>query len=155
MINCQTPLDDKIVVFGMSCSGKTTFAQSLIDHQYYCFDAMFHWHQIEVLGGSIRQNLIEIGRQCNADKFVLDGWSLGDSAGDLLPQGSVVYVVYTTYQNIIDQYRIEVSDPEQHLEMYKKWYGINYKKPCRFFRNDKAFIETSFDEFTSVIQQNF
>ena len=151
MINYQSPLDDKIVVFGMSCVGKTTFAKLLTEYHYYCFDAMFYWHQIEVLGGSIKQNLIDIQKQCCADKFVLDGWSLGDTNGEFLPQGSVVYVIYTTYENIINQYRIEVSDPEEHRTMFKKWYGINYKKPCRFFRNDKAFNETSVEEFNSLM----
>ena len=30
--------DDKIVLFGMSCVGKTTFAKELVNHSYYCFD---------------------------------------------------------------------------------------------------------------------
>lgn len=154
MIHFQSPPDDKIVVFGMSCCGKTTFAKHLSDHHYYCFDAMFYWHQIEVLGGSIKQNLLDIQRQCDATKFVLDGWSLADSEGLLFPQDSCLYVVYATYERIIDQYRIEVIDREEHRGMFKKWYSIGYEKipKVRFFRNDGDFIETSIEEFKSVCQ---
>ena len=57
-------MNDKIVVFGQSCSGKTTFAKTLTDHEYYCFDALFQWHQIEGLGLSIEDNLKHIQTVC-------------------------------------------------------------------------------------------
>jgi hypothetical protein len=143
-------LDDRIVIFGMSCAGKTTFAKQLVNHHYYCFDAMFPWHIIETFGMSIESSLRHINESCVAHKFVLDGWHLSDSQGLLLPDDSCVYVIYAPYQQIISQYRVAVYDPEEHRPMFKKWYqDIDYSKfpKVRYFKNQGSFIETDVTEF--------
>src|SRR5574343_192042 len=115
-------LDNKIVVFGMSCSGKTAFAKQLNGYKYYCFDELFHWHDIETLGLSFEANLNYIKELCVEEKFVLDGWYLGDKIGRYLPRDSVVYVVYASYDEIIGQYRVGVLDRNEHRQMYYRWY---------------------------------
>jgi len=152
MIKESQPLDNKIVVWGMSCSGKTTFAKQL-DHQYYCFDSMFHWWMIESLGLPVDVNLQDVSKNCVADKYVLDGWTLADEIGEYLPFGARVYVVYAPYEQIVSQYRIPVGDPEEFRSMYSKWYGINYKSlGARYFRNEGSFVETSEEEFYSLVR---
>jgi len=146
-------LDDKIVVFGMSCSGKTTFAQQLDSHDYYCFDALFKWHLIETLGLSIAANYKHIREVCKSEKYVLDGWHLSDKKGLELPEEASVYVVYSEYAKIIDQYRIPVCDPDEHLSMYIQWYqDIDYQAlNAKYIRNEGEFRETSYDEFLELI----
>lgn len=143
------PLDDKIVVFGQSCSGKTTFAKSLTDHRYFCFDALFQWHLVETLGLSIEANLRYVKETCKADKFVLDGWNLSDKVGKFLPEGSSVYVIWAPYDKIISQYRIDVHDSEEYRRMYNSWYcGVDYDRFCtRYFENDGEFKEISRNQF--------
>src|SRR4051812_21762650 len=112
---CLKPSDGRIVVFGQSCVGKTTFAKQLNGHVYHCFDELFHWHLIETFGLSIESNLVHIRNVCQAsDKFVLDGWHLSDKDGLFLPAGAVVYVVYAPYDQIISQYRVPVYEHEEH-----------------------------------------
>ena len=132
----------------MSCSGKTTFAKQLKDHKYYCFDALFHWHMIETFGLSIENNLKDISNTCQGDKYVLDGWHWSDQSH--LPESSRVNVIYSSYDIIIDQYRVPVDRKDQHLSMYKKWYqGIDYQAlGARYYRNDgKNFQETTYEMF--------
>src|SRR5688572_27802877 len=107
-IRLLKPIDDRIVVWGMSCVGKTTFSSLLREHRYYCFDALFQWYLVETLGLSCEANLRHIQNSCNAQKYVLDGWHLSDSNGELLPYGACVYVVIASYKKIIEQYRVEV-----------------------------------------------
>lgn len=154
---CKSPLDDRIIVFGMSCSGKTTFARQLIGHHYYCFDAMFHWHIIETLGLSSEVNLRHIAQQCIQPKYVLDGWHLSDKVGQFLPEGASVYVVYAPYDQIIRQYRVEVDHFDQHIQMFDKWYKqINYAglPNVRYFLNCGDFVETSAQDFFILLQAN-
>lgn len=153
-----TNLNNKIVIFGMSCAGKTTFANRLKEHTYYCFDALFQWHTIETLGLPISENLKYIQNYCCKDKFVLDGWHLSDSDGLYLPPESVVYVVWASYQKIINQYRVPVIDFNEHWHMYEKWYlKINYQNlPCvRFFENYDNFKEISQNEFNDNLKKDY
>lgn len=150
-----TPLDDKIVVFGQSCSGKTTFARQL-EHHYYCFDALFEWHTIETLGLSIAANLKHLSKTCTESRYVLDGWNLADKEGKYLPEGTVVYVVYAPYEQIIEQYRIHVNDPDEFRPMFRKWYyEIEYPRlQSRYFANEGTFIERTEEEFISFLEQS-
>jgi adenylate kinase family enzyme len=146
----KKPLDDKIVVFGMSCVGKTTFAKQLADHHYCCFDAMFHWHLLETFGLSISDNLNEIKTGCEWNRFVIDGWHLSDSQGLFLPAEAKVYVVFAPYERIVSQYRAKVYDPEEYRGMYRRWYfDVPYEKlpGVRYFHNAGEFIECDRDEF--------
>lgn len=154
MIKELKPLDNKIVLFGQSCVGKTTFAKEL-DHEYYCFDAMFHWQLIESLNLSVDLNLQEISKKCIADRYVLDGWTLADSKGEYLPDGVCVYVIYASYDKIISQYRIPVNDSEEFRTMFHRWYDLDYKTlVARYFRNEGSyFIESNIEEFYSLIKQ--
>lgn len=148
-------LDDKIVVFGMSCSGKTTFSKTLEDHFYYCFDAMFRWELVETLGVSIEANFKKIQQTCTADKFVLDGWHLADKECRFLPEGARVYVVYAPYDQIIEQYRVDVWSHEQHRPMYHRWYKeIDYEKlNARYWKclGDSLFVEMPVELFLQDI----
>jgi adenylate kinase family enzyme len=150
-------IDNKIVVFGMSCSGKTTFSQSLKDHFYYCFDALFQWHLIETLNLSITENFKHIQNVCVADKFVLDGWHLADKKGKYLPKDCVVYVIWAPYKKIISQYRIPVTNSEEYWPMYNKWYcEIDYDNlpSVRYFENTDKFVEITREEFIVSSRQN-
>lgn len=146
------PLDNKIVLMGMSCVGKTTFAKQLKDHHYYCFDAMFHWRVIETFGLPVDDNLEEISKSCIAGKYVLDGWTLADSIGQFVPKDSRVYVIYAPYDQVIDQYRIPYSSRDEFRKMYSNWYGLNYKAlEARYFRNEGLFVERGFDNFNQCV----
>lgn len=128
---------DKIIVYGMSCVGKTTFSNLIFSHQYFCFDALFDWHSIETLGLSIESNLIHI---CNnlksAPKFVLDGWHLFDKSCKLIPKDFQIYVIYDDYDSIIQRYRVPVLSHKDHFSMYQKWYDLQIDRPIRYFKND-------------------
>lgn len=149
--------DDRIVLFGMSCSGKTTLAKTIYTHEYYCFDSLFQWHCIETFGLSITENFKYIQNQCVADKFVLDGWHLADSKGEYLPEGVVVYVVWAPYDHIVSQYRVKVYEHEEHRSMYKKWYlDIDYNRfsGIRYFSNLGKFEEISQNDFITFSRHN-
>ena len=148
------PLDNKIVVWGMSCVGKTTFAGEL-DHHYYCFDALFHWRLIESLGLPVEENLRQLSKNCTEERYVLDGWTLADIKGECLPEGARVYVVYASYEQIISQYRIPVHDPEEYRQMYWRWYDINYETlGARYFRSEgsQSFVETGVEDFYTLVR---
>ena len=141
----------------MSCAGKTTFAKTLQDHHYYCFDYLFQWHLIETLGLSISENFKHIQKYCVQPKFVLDGWHLADKTGVYLPPNSSVYVVWAPYENIISQYRVKVTDPEEHRNMYKKWYfDIDYDAlpKVRYFSNFSYFEEITKEDFIISSKRN-
>jgi adenylate kinase family enzyme len=148
-------LDDRVVVWGMSCVGKTTFAKQLTDHHYHCFDALFQWHIIEAMGLSTEANLRYISNSCTAERYVLDGWHLSDSAGELLPDARV-YVVYAPYDRIVEQYRVPVLRKEEHWPMFKKWYfEMDYPSlRSRYFLNEghHNFAETSEDDFLQFLR---
>jgi GTPase SAR1 family protein len=151
-LNNFNDFDSRIVIFGMSCVGKTTFAQSISTHKYLCFDQMFQWHLIESFGLSIEANLQYIKTICESSvgPFVLDGWHLGDKIGRCLPDAASVYVLWAPYEKIISQYRIPVIDPEEFRSMYKKWYceiDFDILPKVRYFQNDGEFIEISRESF--------
>lgn len=134
---------------GMSCVGKTTFANLLQEHVYYCFDALFHWHLIETLGFSTKANLEHIRDRCLTEKFVLDGWHLSDKDCNYLPYGAKVYVIFAPYDQVVKQYRIPVTDHEEYRVMFEKWYfQIDYARlAARFFLNTGDFLEITRDQF--------
>lgn len=150
-------IDDRIVVFGQSCSGKTTFAKQLLDHFYYCFDSLFEWHLVEGLGISIDANFQYVNQICQNPKFVLDGWHLADKEGVFLPKSAKVYVVYCSYEQILRQYRIEIKDRQEYHLMYKRWYqDVDYQAlNARYIRNEKEFKETDYEEFYEVCSSFF
>jgi adenylate kinase family enzyme len=156
MISWNAPPDDRIVVMGMSCSGKTTFASQLESHHHYCFDELFQWHTVETLGLSTEANLRHVSNFCTASQYVLDGWHLSDREGQWLPEATV-YVVYAPYRQIIEQYRIPVRRQEEHWPMFKKWYHeIDYPSlKSRYFLNEgQCFAEMSEGEFLTFLEQN-
>lgn len=159
MVRFLSPPDDRIVVFGQSCSGKTTLAKQIVEthkHAYYCFDAYFHWHAIETLGLSISANLRYLNEICVAKKFVLDGWHLADKHGEFLPVDTRIYVVYAPYQQILRQYRVPVRHQEEFLGMFRRWYyEINYPSlRTRYFLNtEEGFCETEESEFSLFLEK--
>jgi hypothetical protein len=124
----------KIVVFGMSQVGKTTYAKSL-DIPYYCFDYLFPWALVESfpdlsIDEALKHTLIDL-----PEHYVLDGWHLADIQGDLLPEDCEIHVLYDHHQNIIDRYSVPVVALDNHREMYKKWYGnINDSIRTKFYK---------------------
>lgn len=154
-VNTLTPLDDKIVIFGMSSVGKTEFAKSLPSHQYCCFDRLFHWHLIETFGLSIKENFRKVVEECQSPRFVLDGWHLADKDGYLLPKDARVYVVYADYCRIVNQYRAHVYDTEDYRPMFVKWYSIDYPRlNARYFLNTGEFQETTKGAFISWLARS-
>jgi hypothetical protein len=145
----------RVVMWGMSCAGKTTFAKLLTEHQYFCFDAMFNWHLIETLGLSIDTNLEHVASSCEVyEKFVIDGWHLADKEGSLLPSGVTAYVVYDDYDSIIRRYRVPVQNKTQHMPMFIKWYNLSLTCPIRFFKNHGTIVETTSAEFIDLLEHN-
>ncbi len=140
----------------MSSVGKTTFAQLLVDRSYYCFDALFSWHDIEAFGLSMSSNFRYIREQCVDDRFVLDGWHLGDSACSEIPTGAAVYVLYMPYEDIIKQYRIDVPDPQMHKRMFEQWYTFEVASlpHVRYFLNAQQFIETDRDAYLTFLERS-
>jgi hypothetical protein len=164
-VRLLSPHSPKIVIFGVSCSGKTTLARLIETHAYTSFDALFHWHAIETLGASIDRNLQEVQKSCVAPKFVLDGWHLADPLGEFLPRDSAVYVVYSSYLRVTENYsnRSAWRGYErtfwQHVPMFHKWYyGIPYhemKVPVRYFQNlESEFLERDRTQFDGFLEQN-
>lgn len=144
----------RIVIFGMSCVGKTTFAQD-IPRRYLCFDALFPWHSMETLGLPFGAAMERVKSECEClSEFVLDGWHLGDEGCWYFPSGTTAYVLISPYYKIIEQYRVSVDDPNQHLGMFKNWYSIKYPSPTRYFVNDGSFVEISEKEFITCREQS-
>jgi hypothetical protein len=156
-MKCLKTIDARIVTFGMSCVGKTTFAKELLAHSYCCFDALFQWHLIETLGMSVEANLGYVRDKCDElDCFVMDGWTLADQKGQFLPQDTRVYVIYAPYEQILSQYRIPVLDHEEFRPMFKKWYlDIDYDlfPATRYFLNAGEFVETTKDDFMRSLSE--
>lgn len=147
----KTALDDRFLILGMSCVGKSTFA-SLCQHKTICFDRWFPWHEIETLGLSLSAGLNRVVSKCEGS-FVLDGWHLFDLNLEQIPNNCSVYMLGSTYGHIISQYRVNVKDYNQHAIMYWKWY-TNFKKPAdRFFWNNGDFIEIESKEFNEKINK--
>ena len=138
--------------------GKTTYAQTLKDHVYYCFDALFPWNDIESLGLSTEEGLKHVRDSCVDPKFVVDGWHLSDPTGKLFPSDVAVHVVYAPYDQIISQYRVSVEDHDQHRPMFRKWYHeIKYPvfQSFNFFLNTGySFVETSLEDFIGFLKHN-
>lgn len=144
--------DDRIVIMGMSCVGKTEMARriSKVGHQHICFDAFYPWHDVETLGLSTRTAVRYVVDQCSAERFVLDGWHLSALDRHALPEATVVYVLYAKYDRIIDQYRVVVPDRNQHRPMFKKWYlDFDYSTllRVRYWENTGEFEERSREDF--------
>ena len=148
------PLPQRIVIFGQSCSGKTTFARSLPVHEHVEFDRYFPWHVYEAFGGDHRRLLAEVLTHCPPAPHALDGWHLSDAGGECLPSGHSVVCVYCDYERLVSQYRIPVSDPEEFRRMHTRWYReVDYAAlpGVRFFRNGgSSFDEMSPAEFFEV-----
>ena len=143
---------DRIVIYGMSCVGKTTFAQTITSHNYICFDALFPWHMMETFGLSFSHAMEFVKKKCDFEKFVLDGWHLGDKQGCYLPENTTVYVLIIPYEKIIEQYRVPVDDPEQHRCMFRQWYSIKYPSPTRYFTVGDGYLEISENDFFTLIE---
>jgi hypothetical protein len=159
------PHSPKIVIFGVSCSGKTTLARLITTHAYTNFDALFHWHALETLGASIDLNLQEVRKSCIAPKFVLDGWHLADPTGEFLPIGSAVYVVYTSYLRVSENYQNRSAWRGyektfwQHAPMFHKWYfEVPYHEmtvPVRYFENlEDEFAERDRRQYDDFLERN-
>jgi len=143
----------KIVVFGMSQVGKTTYATSL-NVPYFCFDYLFPWALVEGFADlSTEEALKHTIAVCEKeDSYVLDGWHLSDIHGDLLPEDCEIHVLYDHHQNIIDRYTTPVVSSDNHREMYKKWYGeINDSIRTKFHqcRDRKTPEPRTFEHFNN------
>lgn len=126
----------KVIVFGISQVGKTTYATSL-NVPYFCFDYLFPWPLVESFADlSIEEALKHTINVCEKeDNYVLDGWHLSDISGSLLPEDCEIHVLYDHHQNIIDRYSAPIVASDNHREMYKKWYGdINDSIRTKFYR---------------------
>lgn len=127
--------------------GKTTFALQLRDHHYYCFDQLFPWSAVEFFGSCPLTSLRMVNQSCKAVKFVVDGWHLSDIEGQLIPENTKIYIIYSDYETMFRHYRKEPLNYNDHLETYHQWYSASFID-CRFFRNiNRCFVETDEKEF--------
>lgn len=151
MISLLRPIDDRIICYGMSCVGKTHFAQLLEFHSYLCFDAYFKWHEIETLGLSSHANLKHIVNFMeHFTMCVLDGWHLSDPKGELV-EDAVFYVIYAPYEQIVGQYRIPVGHLNEYKEMFRKWYEEPLPERVRYIRNTGSeFVETTVEDYLGL-----
>lgn len=147
---------ERIVIFGMSCSGKTTFAKQILSHKYLCFDRLFKWHLIETLNLSITENLLAVRTECEKyDKFVLDGWHLAGMQPNLLPSNSTVYVLYCDYEKVLSNYQLRAGEHSEHWSMFWRWYGQDFSPfNPRYFVNSGSFVETSHECFSSFLEHS-
>ncbi len=162
MIQTLSPLDDKLVLMGMSCVGKTSMAHELKTHQYYSFDAQFKYG-LKVPGISRKKNWQLILDRCTENKFVLDNWSTEDVLGKTIYHkypDACICVVFDRYQDILRRYRVPVTGKDAHYKMYEKMYCEipfeDYQR-VRYFRWDQGnyveYLEKEFG-FREFIQQN-
>lgn len=147
--------DDRIVIWGMSCVGKTTMAKEIgrDGRHIHCFDALYPWSDIECLGLSAECALDYIGKHCRESRFVLDGWNLSDREGRFLPPACTLYILYAELETILRQYRVQVHETNNHREMFRKWY-LDDHPPCParyFFNTGQVIRESSRDDFTSFL----
>lgn len=145
----------RVLLWGMSCAGKTTFAQTMTEHAYMCFDALFNWHLIETVCLPIDTQLKHISALCDMHpKFVIDGWHLSDKRCELSPPDTTAYVIYDDYESIIRRYRVPVSTHMEHFHMFKRWYDLELSIPVRFFKNGDIITETDFGQFKLLLERN-
>lgn len=147
MLNAH--LDKKVVLWGQSCVGKTTFARTM-PNKYLCFDYLYPWHIVESFPDtSIPDVLDHIKQLCeHEESYVLDGWNLADTEGKYLPDGSTVYVIYDSIDNILQRYRVDVIAKDEHREMWRKWYLVDFSRfpRVRYFHHTK---ETDYEYFNN------
>jgi adenylate kinase family enzyme len=149
----------KIVMMGQSCVGKTTFAEQIgrqCDCDYFCFDALYPWHDIEGLALSPNAAIDHVlGHLEKSDQFVVDGWITSHLYDHRLlgMEHLVVYYIGASYDRIISQYRVPVERHDQHAPMYKKWYDVDYDRfpRVRYWENTGEFEERSREEFLSLV----
>lgn len=140
MIHTFGPLHDKLVLMGMSCVGKSTFAAQLKDHKHHSFDARYRYNLDGLPGISKRKQWERIARGCTEPRWVLDNWSTEDLFGETLfsvhPDACVV-VLFDSLPNILKRYRVPVTAQDGHLGMWSKMYRetpfVMYSR-VRFFR---------------------
>lgn len=145
-------MNNKIIVWGMSCVGKTTYAKSL-NLPYFCFDYLFPWSLVETFSDlSIEKALEYVVTECEkSSDYILDGWHLSDIEGKFIPQDCQVHVLYDHHHNIIDRYRVSIVSLDNHREMYRKWYGaIKNESNFKFFRvsPEKQPEPTTYEHFS-------
>lgn len=160
MIEALLPLDPQIVLMGMSCVGKTTFAKSLKDHPVHHFDAQYTYNLTGLPGVSRVKNWRRIIRNCG-DRFVLDNWTTEDELGRVLYESkpdACIVVLFDTYPSILDRYRVPVVGEDAHFMMYKKMYTEmpfeSYKKVRYFEVDGPIYREHSTEGFRSFIRDN-
>ena len=149
----------KVILWGMSCVGKTTYAKSL-DLPYFCFDYLFPWNLVESfpdlsMDEAIKNTIRTLSKESS---YVLDGWHLSDIKGTLLPEDCEIHVLYDHHQNIIDRYRVPVVALDGHKEMYKKWYSnIEDSSRHRYYKiNYESSPElTTFEQFDNLRREQF
>ena len=142
MIDTLKPMDNQIVLMGMSCVGKTHFAYRFKgDYKIHHFDAEYKYN-LNLPGVSKLRNCLNIIGECG-DKFILDNWTTEDKVGALLYEkkpNACIYVIYDTYRNILDRYRVPIVGEDAHYTMYKKMYTeipFEKYKNTRFFKVEK------------------
>jgi hypothetical protein len=162
-MNLLKPLDDKIVLMGMSCVGKTTLGQKLKSEgrTLYHFDPQYNYKLAGMVGFSPRKNLKKIIQNCPADQFVLDNWSTEDKQGALLYEEcpeACICVVFDTYPNILARYRCDVKGEDGFYMMYEKMYcKVPFEEypRVRFLKvESEDYREFYLEEFREFIRTN-
>lgn len=127
MLKLLSPLDDKLVLMGMSCVGKTTLASSLVREGYvlHSFDYRYKYHLSGLPGVGKRRQWEKIIGDCVEPRFVLDNWTTEDRLGGILfdkcPDACLV-VLFAGLADILKRYRVPVKGKDAHKTMYDKIY---------------------------------
>jgi hypothetical protein len=152
------PLPPKIVLMGMSCVGKSTFAQILAKDQgyaYHSFDVQYNYKRNTLPGVSKQKQWKTILSYCVEDQWVLDNWSTEDFLGTTLYEAqphACIVVLYDKYVNILERYRVPVRGEDAHKMMFVKMYiqtpFADYRS-VRFLKVvDDGYREMTYKEFT-------
>lgn len=154
-------LDPKIVTMGMSCVGKTTWAQSLKSsgYSYHSFDHQYAYNLAGLPEISRVKNWRKIARNCCGDRWVLDNWTTEDHLGKVLFEehpDCCLCVLFDSRKNILSRYRVPVSGPDAFEMMYDKMYRYmefeRYPKARYIHSDGSSHREVCLKEFREFVE---
>lgn len=161
MIQTLNPHHEQIVTMGMSCVGKTTFANLLRSegYHYHSFDSQYTYLLTALPEVSRKGNWKQIVDKCCESPWILDNWTTEDYLGRNLYQwkpNACIYLLYDSHKGILDRYRIKVEGPDAYYMMYEKMYKIiEFEKyqSVRFFHSSGGdYRETSIEDFRNFVE---
>ncbi len=147
----------QIALIGMSCVGKTTFAQKM-PLKLISFDSFYRYDLAVLPNFNHIKNLELILDQCE-DDFVIDNWlyyDCGKTFYTKFPEGCI-YLLYSSYNDILARYRNIIHGPDAFLTMYENMYinnDFSQYKNIKYFYVGANNKETSCEEYKKFILED-